>query len=374
MNDVPPPLLPTEAPENSPAAPKLRKTITNVIETIIALIASAAGFAGYEMGIFMNFVFVMLLLLAPIALLMLGWKLWQRSIAFTFLKNPFARSSRSQLLACLVRLFFFLSCGYLLSISIIPLQFPQETYRGLLITSWVLVAWQLVLAVMQTKRVSFPFIGFYLIGGGFICWQVAHALIPVHGETVSVRSPLRGICCVVQGGNSLILNHHYGLESQRYAVDFFKVADDLEQVRQWKVLEDTASLGETICSPCDGRIAFIEDSYPDNAKGEADAEHPAGNYLTIEVATNRFLMLAHLKAKSIVVKTGDAVRVGQPIAQCGNSGNTSGPHVHMQVQTSPQFSYNMSTIPMTFQNVVRKDEFLTNVQARRNDLLILHEQ
>ena len=141
------------------------------------------------------------------------------------------------------------------------------------------------------------------------------------------------------GGNSSLLNHHYALESQRYAVDIFKVAESADEVKDWKILSDDASLGQTIHSPCDGRVAYVEDSHPDNAKGATDAKNPAGNYLTIEVAPGRYVMFAHLKQKSLLVKPRDEVKLGQPIAQCGNSGNTSGPHVHMQVQTLPRFSY-----------------------------------
>jgi murein DD-endopeptidase MepM/ murein hydrolase activator NlpD len=132
-----------------------------------------------------------------------------------------------------------------------------------------------------------------------------------------------------------------------------------------------SSFGQTVCSPCDGRIAYIEDLHPDNESGEAAAEHPAGNYLTIEIAPERYVMIAHLKEKSLRVKPGDTVSSGQPIAQCGNSGNSSGPHVHLQVQTTPQFTYEGQTVPITFRDVLRREGYVENTQPKRNDLLVL---
>src|SRR6185503_12671077 len=108
-------------------------------------------------------------------------------------------------------------------------------------------------------------------------------------------------------------------ESQRDAIDIFKVADTADQVAQWKIMKDEAGFGQTLYSPCEGKIAFVEDLHPDNAKGHTDTQHPAGNYLTIEVATNRFVLLAHLKSGSVVLKPGELVKLGQPVAQCGNS-------------------------------------------------------
>ena len=46
-------------------------------------------------------------------------------------------------------------------------------------------------------------------------------------------------------------------------------------------------------------------------------------------------MLAHLKQGSARVAVGQRVKRGQPIAQVGNSGSSSEPHLHVQVQNGP---------------------------------------
>jgi murein DD-endopeptidase MepM/ murein hydrolase activator NlpD len=50
-----------------------------------------------------------------------------------------------------------------------------------------------------------------------------------------------------------------------------------------------------------------------------------------EVGRGVFVLLAHLKKDSIVVKPGAVIAVGAPLASAGNSGNTMLPHVHVQV-------------------------------------------
>jgi hypothetical protein len=349
------------------------KPLRLIGELLIVTVALGMGFLAWTLGLFMNFIFVLLLLLAPVNLARFASRAWKQKIYFGLFARPFAPESRKYWWPCLARVAFFLACGYLLSIAIVPFQFPDQTPGGLTLLSWGLVTLQVTLALLPAKRVSLPATGLFSVSTIFMVWPFIQIATPAGGETILLSSPMRGASCVVQGGNSSLINHHYALESQRYAVDIFKVAESANEVKDWKILSDDASLGQTIHSPCDGRVAYVEDSHLDNVKGETDERNPAGNYVTIEVAPDRYVMLAHLKHKSLLVKPGDEVKLGQPIAQCGNSGNTSGPHVHMQVQTSPRLSYKTQTVPMLFRSVLRKDTKLENVPARRNDVLLLEE-
>ena len=59
---------------------------------------------------------------------------------------------------------------------------------------------------------------------------------------------------------------------------------------------------------------------------------PLGNHGVIELATKTYLIIAHLKPNSVTVVAGQEVEEGQVIGQCGNSGNTSEPHIHIHHQ------------------------------------------
>jgi murein DD-endopeptidase MepM/ murein hydrolase activator NlpD len=62
-----------------------------------------------------------------------------------------------------------------------------------------------------------------------------------------------------------------------------------------------------------------------------------------------YVAMAHLRAGSIRVGVGDAVAVGQQLASCGNSGNSTQPHLHIQVMDSPEL-LNARGVPMVFRN------------------------
>lgn len=74
----------------------------------------------------------------------------------------------------------------------------------------------------------------------------------------------------------------------------------------------------------------------------------AGNHVTIRLADSRtFVALAHLRSGSIRVSVGQDVAEGQQIGNCGNSGNSTQPHVHVQVMDSADPSVARG-VPMTF--------------------------
>ena len=54
----------------------------------------------------------------------------------------------------------------------------------------------------------------------------------------------------------------------------------------------------------------------------------------IKSANDEYLFFAHFKQHSIQVKEGDRVKQGQLLGLCGNSGNSSEPHLHFHVQNA----------------------------------------
>jgi murein DD-endopeptidase MepM/ murein hydrolase activator NlpD len=60
-----------------------------------------------------------------------------------------------------------------------------------------------------------------------------------------------------------------------------------------------------------------------------------GNHVIIRFGKGIYAGYAHLIPGSISVKVGDRVRVGQQIGRLGNSGASSGPHLHFQVMSKP---------------------------------------
>lgn len=56
-----------------------------------------------------------------------------------------------------------------------------------------------------------------------------------------------------------------------------------------------------------------------------------GNRIVLELGDGLYAVLAHLRRGSIRVGPGDVVATGDRLADCGNSGNSTEPHVHFQL-------------------------------------------
>ncbi|MCY0935489.1 M23 family metallopeptidase [Streptomyces sp. H34-S4] len=69
-----------------------------------------------------------------------------------------------------------------------------------------------------------------------------------------------------------------------------------------------------------------------------------GNAIVIKHANNTYSQYAHLSR--IQVKTGQKVSKGQQIALSGNTGNSSGPHLHFEIRTTP--NYGSAVNPVAF--------------------------
>lgn len=54
----------------------------------------------------------------------------------------------------------------------------------------------------------------------------------------------------------------------------------------------------------------------------------------MNLGSGEFVFLAHLMQGSVKVDAGQTVARGEGVGRCGNSGNTSEPHLHLHIQTT----------------------------------------
>ncbi|MPY59668.1 murein hydrolase activator EnvC family protein [Streptomyces spongiae] len=67
----------------------------------------------------------------------------------------------------------------------------------------------------------------------------------------------------------------------------------------------------------------------------AGVKRVVGNHVVLDLGDGTHALHAHLRRGSLTVREGDRVTAGQLIAQCGNSGNTTEPHLHFQLMDGP---------------------------------------
>jgi murein DD-endopeptidase MepM/ murein hydrolase activator NlpD len=162
--------------------------------------------------------------------------------------------------------------------------------------------------------------------------------------------------------------HAYG---QTYAVDLTHVPTgdgDLE-VDGWvkaRPPSDYPGFGEPILSPVDGEVVRAYDRARDHrsrmswgalaymltveafARELRGPKGILGNHVVIrDGGGDGYVALAHLKQGSLRVGVGDRVTRGEVVAELGNSGNSSLPHVHMQVMDHPNLLL-AAGLPMVF--------------------------
>jgi len=213
------------------------KLFCQILSYVIAVALGGLGFLAYRLGLLTNFIFLLLMLLVPVNLLWLGWRILRKELYYGMFTRLLALESRKYWWPCTARIAFYLCCAHLLSIGIVPHQFPDLSPVIWPDLSWSLALFQLALALLPASRTSLAFTSLFTVSSVFMIWQFVLIALPTGGERVLLNSPFHGISCVVQGGNSSIINHHYGLESQRYAVDLFKVAETKEAVKQWNLID-----------------------------------------------------------------------------------------------------------------------------------------
>ena len=68
--------------------------------------------------------------------------------------------------------------------------------------------------------------------------------------------------------------------------------------------------------------------------------------MLIRSVAGEIVLLAHMRKESVLVEKGDSVQEGQLIAEVGNSGNTSAPHLHIDASRATKDG--LVSVPMLF--------------------------
>lgn len=180
----------------------------------------------------------------------------------------------------------------------------------------------------------------------------------IYDDTVSFNLPFEGNWKALNGGVHKRTSHSWNLVGQRYAYDFV-MTDDYGKTYQHNPSkpENYHAFGKSILAASDGIVQEIRDDIRDYHRagtGWIDIKTPEirGNYVVIKHTPELYTLYAHLRAGSIIVKTGDKVIAGQKIGECGHSGHSSEPHLHFQLQDRADF-YTAISLPIKFRNYKR---------------------
>jgi murein DD-endopeptidase MepM/ murein hydrolase activator NlpD len=152
------------------------------------------------------------------------------------------------------------------------------------------------------------------------------------GGEIGVFCPFEGKWSVLQGFDGPWT--HRG--NWKHALDFVKRGEDGKTYRGRGLdLTDYLAFGEPVVSPIDGYVTAVCSNLADNPIGTVENQRNWGNHVIIKSLSGFYVVLAHLKKDSLKLTIGEYVTAGKQIAECGNSGYSQEPHIHLQVQYVP---------------------------------------
>jgi murein DD-endopeptidase MepM/ murein hydrolase activator NlpD len=149
-------------------------------------------------------------------------------------------------------------------------------------------------------------------------------------------------CCKQLGAHRGTFNPLNGAfwQAESYAIDFVAVNQNgLGFTGDGSRLDEYFYYGVDILAAKGGKVVEAVDGLPDQIpnqdSGSPSVDDAAGNHIIVDMGDGQYALYAHLKPYSLTVQVGDTVTDGQKLGLLGNSGNTTGPHLHFQVMDRP---------------------------------------
>ncbi|WP_329622187.1 M23 family metallopeptidase [Streptomyces sp. NBC_01255] len=193
-------------------------------------------------------------------------------------------------------------------------------------------------------------------------------------EAVEVGPPVTGLWSALNSPADRTPSHGTHRFGQTYAIDI--VEEDEKRPRPsfawlWPLVRgnrDFPAFDAPLLAVADATVVHAEDGQRDHlsrnslpallyliliessVRALAGARRVTGNHLVLDLGDGTYAMYAHLRRGSLAVRAGDRVVAGQELARCGNSGNSTEPHVHFQLMDGPDLDTALG-VPFTWTGI-----------------------
>ena len=190
---------------------------------------------------------------------------------------------------------------------------------------------------------------------------------------VDLSYPFVGRWLVQNSPANRVPSHGTHAFATTYAIDFVPLTDSgrmapltVGSLVRPEPAERFPGFGRPILAPISGIVLAVHDGEPDHRAcrglpsiGYALTQHRrvaagwaalAGNHVLID-SDGIIVALCHLQRGSIQVVRGRQVQAGDPLGRCGNSGNSTEPHLHVQAIDNPDPA-RANAVPLTFNGSV----------------------
>ena len=303
------------------------------VTTVLTLLGLVGLFSLRFVGFYSHQALAAVLLLGcGWAVVSRAWLVWKGRLDLRLLRGFRERNGRRQLFQAVGRASFWVAAS-----AACLAVFPQSAEMTPLIVALAgICVLRTAASFLTSHRTNTGPTLVMVAGACVLAFDLGRAVIGGPAAVVHIAPPFEGQWLVLQGGRSPLQNHHLAAYNQHFALDLVR----LENGHIFAFAGETGNAAvhsweQPLLSPVDGTVVVARDEMDDadGANFVTAAADAAGNVIVIELDTGLFVVLAHLRHGTLRVSDGDRVRKGDPLALAGNSGNTTMPHLHLQVQT-----------------------------------------
>jgi murein DD-endopeptidase MepM/ murein hydrolase activator NlpD len=179
----------------------------------------------------------------------------------------------------------------------------------------------------------------------------------VRRPPVEVAAPVAGRWQAVNSPADKVPSHGLHAYGQTYAIDLAYEPTDGARPEfghgpAFRPAEDFPAFGQPVLAPADGVVVRVHGRERDHRSRSSWASllylvlegtlreltgpsRVLGNHVVLDLGGGVYAAMAHLRRGSIRVAKGQRVVAGQQLAECGNSGNSTEPHLHFQLMDQP---------------------------------------
>ena len=168
---------------------------------------------------------------------------------------------------------------------------------------------------------------------------------------IEIKPPLAGdgwlavtACC----GPNVHRDLRLAIDGQRietgeaFAVDYGRLNGNRLFEGDGTTNEQYFGFGAEVLAVADGTVVFTHDGEPEQTPGPAipatKFSQIGGNKVILQIAPKVFAAYEHLQPGSLTVKVGDKVKAGAVLAKLGNTGPSTGPHLHFGLLNRPNIA------------------------------------
>ena len=141
-------------------------------------------------------------------------------------------------------------------------------------------------------------------------------------------------------------------KSETFAIDWIRWQEGRVFAGDGARNEDWYGFGADVLAVAEGTVVATRNDRPEETPMAAP-EHVqtpldyGGNFVMLEIGPGIYAFYAHMQPGSVTVEAGETVAAGDVLGLLGNTGNTSGPHLHFAILDYPDPLVGNS-LPMVF--------------------------